>query len=108
MKICILTDILPLETQRALYIELKQKFERGPVSEQSLSGDELLDARLSSFRGFSTHMINILKFANIYTVRDLTESTPGRLLSRRGFGEQSLRQIKGFLYLHGLSLKEID
>ncbi|HVU97737.1 MAG TPA: DNA-directed RNA polymerase subunit alpha C-terminal domain-containing protein [Puia sp.] len=104
MKIYFFTDGLPLETQRALYLELKDKFERPSIVDPALTGDELLNANLEDVAYFDTHIFNLLKFARIQTVRELTQTSEQYLCSIRGFGNVSLQKVKDFLDARGLAL----
>lgn len=105
MKLNLYTESLPLETQRQLYLELRAKFENPPFSEPPLTGEDLLDTRLEEFPQIGTHLFNILKFAGIHTVRQLTETSPEFLGAHRGFGKVSLQQVCDFLEARGLRLK---
>jgi hypothetical protein len=104
MNLCFVTEQLPLETQRALYLELKRKFEYAGHLCTHLVGEELLNADLDDVAYFDRYVNHRLKSFKINTVRELITYSEYDLRKCRGFGDVSMRKVKAFLDAHQLSL----
>jgi DNA-directed RNA polymerase alpha subunit len=104
MLIQFVTESLPIETQRALYLELKRKFEHPSALDIPLAGEELLDADVYDLTFFDRHVCSLLKSAKIQTIRELTTYSEYDLRKIRGFGDVCMRKVKAFLQAHQLSL----
>ena len=107
MHILLSLSAIPLETQREIYLKLKQKFERDPyVEDPPITREELLNKDLSDIGILPISVYNMLTIAQIRTVGQLVNTSRKDLQKLRGFGKWSLNQVEEFLMLKGLCLKE--
>src|SRR5450631_2961023 len=106
MYVPISVDLLPLNIQKEIYLELKEKFENFPFADLPLPiGDALLNMELCDFRDVSTRMFYLFEKAKLRTVSDLTKISRKDLEAISGFGSRSLKWVEEFLSEKGLTLK---